>query len=234
MSRAAQRMRVSDAPSPDSASGEVAERSASRSQTLRAPTGVDRRKESHARIVAQAARMIRERGIDGSSVDDLMGAAGLTRGGFYAHFSGKTALMVEALDLVFETAKRRWVAGLGRGTPALRPARAEESPEEWRRRALAMYLSEAHRDDPGDGCGVPALAAEIGRGPAELRRATEPHVRDLIALIAGKLGDAEAKRDEAIALFSACVGALALARAVEDRALANEILEATARRLAEG
>lgn len=164
--------------------------------------------------------MIRERGIDGTSVDDAMGAAGLTRGGFYAHFDDKTAMLVEALDLIFDTAKQRWVSGGAR-------ARADMSSSEWKQKALKVYLSEAHLDDPGDGCGAPALAAEIGRGPTALKTTTEHHLAELFELIATRLGSAEAHRQEAIALLSSCVGAMALARAVEDRGLAREILEAT-------
>ncbi|MFO0555224.1 MAG: TetR/AcrR family transcriptional regulator [Polyangiaceae bacterium] len=174
---------------------------------------------SRARILVEAARIIRERGIAGASVDMVMGAAGLTRGGFYAHFPDKTALAAEALGLMFDRATRRWVGG----------APTTASPGAWAAAAISKYLTMRHVDSPGDGCWAPALAAELSRAEPELRAVAGARTDELVNAMAARLaGDSPvgpSHRSRALLLFAACVGAVSLARAVGDRALATEIVD---------
>ena len=108
--------------------------------------------ETHARIVKKASVRLRERGAHGIGVADLMKDAGLTHGGFYAHFNSRDALVIEA-----------FTHAMDRGTEHWRKL-AERTPPEKRLAAIVdSYLSTLHRDDPGHGCAVPTLGAEIAR-----------------------------------------------------------------------
>lgn len=160
--------------------------------------------------------MMRERGIAASSVDDVMAAAGLTRGGFYAHFKDKTTLAREVLEQTFERAFTHW---LGDDLPS--------DAKEWRRTAARRYLTEAHLADPGRGCAAPSLGAEIGRSEPELQAAVAKQLDRIITGIADRIdGDRATARPRAIAFFATCVGAMVLARSVGKRKLAREILQA--------
>lgn len=160
--------------------------------------------------------MMRERGIAASSVDDVMAAAGLTRGGFYAHFKDKTALAREVLEQTFARAFTRW---LGDDLPADSTA--------WRDEAAKRYLSEAHLADPGRGCAAPSLGPEIARGEPELQAVVGKQLERIIDGIEERIGgEAKTARPRAIAFFATCVGAMVLARSVGKRKLAREILQA--------
>lgn len=160
--------------------------------------------------------MMRERGIAASSVDDVMAAAGLTRGGFYAHFKDKTALAREVLEQTFERAFTRW---LGDDLP--------DDPDAWRKTAAKRYLSEAHLVDPGRGCAAPSLGAEVGRGEPELQAAVGKQLERMIGGITERIGgEPSTARPRAITFLATCVGAMVLARSVGKRKLAREILQA--------
>ncbi len=176
-----------------------------------------KKERTHGRIVEKAARLFRKRGIGATSVGDLMAAAGLTHGGFYAHFRDKTALVVEALDAAFDESERNLFDG----------ALAELEGDAWLARAAGRYLTMAHRDGRAAGCAIPALGAETSHAPRRVRDAFARRVERMVDRIADRIGgDPEAARREAWRRLAAWVGALLIARAVPDRALAEEILEA--------
>src|SRR5580704_9669948 len=100
--------------------------------------------EKHEKILTQAARLFRERGFDGAGVADIMKAAGLTHGAFYAHFPSKEALEVEAMGQAFAQSDRR-----------IYKLTADASDP--KSAFLDSYLSVAHRDRPGAGCAIAAL-----------------------------------------------------------------------------
>lgn len=180
-----------------------------------------RKAESHARIVDVAARTIREQGVDGAGVDRVMGEAGLTRGGFYAHFSDRHAMIAEALDHAFVETKRNLFD-------------LDEAGEAWLARATRRYVSRAHADTVGTGCPLPALAGEMTRAPAVVRDTFARHVADLVDRTARRLGEGKvtaASRRRAAAIVASWVGALALARSA-DRALGDEVLAAVREELA--
>ena len=169
--------------------------------------------EKHARILAEAARLFRERGFDGAGVAEIMKAAGLTHGGFYAHFDSKDALEAATVERAVAESSETLYA----------PASASPDP---RRHFLNAYLSPLHRDRPGKGCVTAALGSEIARHGAARATFTQG-LRQSLSIIAGWFGtgrdEGEAER-QAIRLFSAAVGALILARAVDDPALSDRIL----------
>ena len=167
--------------------------------------------KSHARIVASASRLFRERGLEGASVADVMNEAGMTHGGFYKHFDSKDALVERALDNAFA----EFIAGF-------EASQAEEAFAAYR----ALYLSREHLAQPERGCPVAALGAEIGRGSASLKTAFGNGVRRVVDAIAGsRKGSAAARRTAALREFSMLVGAMVIARA-SDPALADEVLAA--------
>ncbi|MFZ5782366.1 MAG: TetR/AcrR family transcriptional regulator [Pseudomonadota bacterium] len=163
------------------------------------------------RIVAAAARLFRERGFDGVGVDAIMRHAGLTHGGFYGHFASKDALAAEATARALDDSMR-WQDGLG-------------SLHE----LLLQYLSMRHREDRAKGCPVAALGGDVARQGPAARLVLTAGIRAQVSRIAGllKSGTPKARRRQAIATYAGMVGALVLARAVAEPALAEEILAAT-------
>jgi TetR/AcrR family transcriptional repressor of nem operon len=169
---------------------------------------------SHARVVKKASRLYRERGGEGASVDAIMAAAGLTRGTFYAHFADKDALLAEALLTAFEEARENL---LGRD--------ASLRGRKWLERAARVYLSDQHVDDPGGGCAVAALGAEVARADPKVRRAFTRGVERVLDGMTGRLGD----RERALGALATMIGGLVLARATEDAKLRDEALAASRR-----
>ncbi len=177
----------------------------------------DHKQETHARIVRKASVKLRERGAHGIGVAGLMKEAGLTHGGFYAHFASREALVIEALADAMERSVAAW------------RRRTEPMPPAARFRAIVeSYLSPAHRDDPGHGCALPALAAEIGRESARTRRAFAARIEDMVQMLAEQVPDASARaaRKQALAALATMVGAVVLARASGPGALSDDILAA--------
>lgn len=172
-----------------------------------------KKERTHERIVAKASRLFRRDGFDGTSVGDLMRAAGLTHGGFYAHFRDKTALVSEALEAAFDQSERHLFAGALEGLEG----------EAWVEAAAGRYLAMSHRDQRAEGCAIPALGAETGRAPPRVRSVFARRVERVVDAIAERLGGAS-HRPDAWRLLATWVGALLLARAVPDRRLAAEIL----------
>lgn len=172
---------------------------------------------SHERIVKAASRTIRRDGIDNVGVGGLMKQAGLTHGGFYRHFESREDLVAEAID-----------AALAHGSRRVRQASQLGGPE-----ALAAmidgYLSRLHRDKPETGCAVAALPTDIARCGPRARAAYSRQVRSYIDLLTELAPDRD--RDKGQLILAALVGALVLARAVDDRDLSDGILEMVNRAL---
>src|SRR5262245_37037999 len=173
--------------------------------------------ENRARIVDAAGRLFRERGLDGIGVANLMKAAGLTHGGFYGNFESKEDLAVEACE-----------QGLGRSTETWR-AMAAKDPEAPLKGLLDQYLTTRHRDRPGEGCIYAALASDVARQDSPGLRRTftaglQPLIDTLVRIMPGR--SRVARRQKALACLSAMVGAVILARAVDDAQLSDEILAA--------
>lgn len=171
---------------------------------------------NHDRIVDTAAQLFRERGFEGVGVADLMKEAGLTHGGFYGHFGSKEELMVEASARALTENLATWSRLAERADENPLPALAE------------AYLTSSHRDDPGAGCLLAALGPEVSRQSPAVRRAITDYVKsacDLLAkLVPGK--SKRARRQQVLATYATLVGTMVMARAVDDRALSQEILDA--------
>jgi TetR/AcrR family transcriptional regulator, transcriptional repressor for nem operon len=171
------------------------------------------------KVLDVAGTLFRERGFDGIGVADIMKRAGLTHGGFYGQFASKDDLAAQASARVL--ANPGWQERL---TGKTNPSFAD---------VARGYLSPRHRDDPGTGCLLAAVGSDAGRQPRAVRRAlTDGFLVRLDAwlkLVPGR--SAAARREKALVTMATLVGALILSRTVDDPALSDEILEATATEL---
>jgi TetR/AcrR family transcriptional repressor of nem operon len=168
------------------------------------------------RILDAAAQLFRERGFEGIGVADLMKEAGLTHGGFYGHFSSKDDLIAQASARELTRSLAHWSKVGDRASGDRLSAIA------------ALYLTSTHRDNPGAGCVLAALGPDVSRQGPAVRHAVTDYVRSVCDLLT-KLVPAKSKaarRQKAISAYATLVGAMVLARAVNDRALSQEILDA--------
>jgi TetR/AcrR family transcriptional repressor of nem operon len=179
--------------------------------------------ESRKRILEAAATLFREKGFDGVGLADIMKAAGLTHGGFYGHFGSKEDLEAQALSLALARSAAAW-SQLVDGAPA-RPLSA----------LAGQYLSPYYRDNRGEGCPIAALGCDAAREGERVRSALTAGLEPVLALLSTVVpGRSKAqRRRKAIATLAEMVGAMILARAVNDPALSDEILAATSLEVSE-
>lgn len=172
--------------------------------------------EHRQEIVAAAARMLRERGIEGTSVADIMQSAGLTHGGFYRHFESKEALVSEASEAAYGNVLKDLAMKSERDGAA-------EAVEEY----VAQYLSRRHITKPGFGCPMAALGVEVARQGATVQETFAAGSQGILdKLSAGLTGSASERRAKAMRLLAMLVGAVVIARAVGDDRLGEEVLSA--------
>jgi TetR/AcrR family transcriptional regulator, transcriptional repressor for nem operon len=172
--------------------------------------------ETHAKILKIAGRALRAKGPEGVAVAEVMKEAGLTHGGFYAHFKSKDALLAEALEGVFEVSRRKFLAAV-EGLP----------PKAALAAYVDFYVSPRHRDGRESGCPLTALNSDMPRQSKELRDVFGAGMTSMVLGVktlienAGVPGDAETL---AASVISAMAGAVAIARTVADKTLSDEIL----------
>jgi TetR/AcrR family transcriptional repressor of nem operon len=168
----------------------------------------DQMATNRVRILAEASRLFRERGFDAVTVSEVMKAAGQTHGGFYSHFASKDDLVAQTIAFALD--------GEGAALPDLRG---------W----IDVYLSPLHRDHAGEGCPTAGLAGLMRQQTADARAAMARGLNAQVDRLAHSLptGDPASRRRDAIGRWSAMVGALIMARAIEDPALADELLTST-------
>jgi TetR/AcrR family transcriptional regulator, transcriptional repressor for nem operon len=173
--------------------------------------------ETHTRIVRKAATRLREKGAHGVGVADLMKEAGLTHGGFYAHFDSREALVIEAFSYAMDRSTERW-----------RKTLSELPPEKRLAAVIDYYLSPQHRDDPGHGCAVPALGAEIAREGPKTRKAFAAKLEQMVDMFADQIVDAPRKtaRKRAEAMLATLIGTVVMARITGNGEFSDDILGA--------
>jgi TetR/AcrR family transcriptional repressor of nem operon len=177
----------------------------------------EHKQETHARIVKKASVRLREKGAHGIGVADLMKEAGLTHGGFYAHFDSREALVIEAFAYAMDRSTERWRKIAEQTPPDKRLATIVES-----------YLTAVHRDDPGHGCAVPTLGAEIARESPKTRKAFAAKLEAMIDMMADQVLDVPRKvaRKQAISALTTMMGTLVLSRIAGNGEFSDEILSA--------
>ena len=175
--------------------------------------------ENHTAVIEAAARLFKARGIQGVSVPELMAEAGLTHGAFYGHFDSKEDLAVVACEHAFAE-KKALYADVAERHQGDKPAAFAEF--------VGRYTAKSHRDQPGLGCPVAALADDAARGEFKgpLRKAfaagAEGMVDGVSAMLSGR-GKAS-RREEALANVALLVGSLVLARATKGQPISDEFL----------
>lgn len=170
--------------------------------------------DSRERILAAASQQIREQGLDGIGVAEVMRSAGLTHGAFYAHFPSRAALLAEALERALRD-------GIDASDNATR--RSSRPPLE---RLVRSYLSAAHRDAVGEGCAISALAGEAARAEDDVRNIMRDQVERLVDETAPMIGEGEVARQSAVAAWCTMVGAVTLSRLFKGQDEADGILVA--------
>lgn len=169
--------------------------------------------QNREKVVEAASRLFRSRGVDGVGIGEVMGACGLTHGGFYNQFRSKNALAAEAC-----------AASLAKSADGWRAIAGKAGPEDAARAIADHYLSERNRDEPETGCALIALGADAARQGGELAQAFREGFEGLLDALHSS---APLSRADAIAHMALLVGTMVLARGVHDRKLSDEILAAT-------
>jgi TetR/AcrR family transcriptional repressor of nem operon len=172
--------------------------------------------QNRERVIDAAATLFRERGIDGIGIADVMERAGLTHGGFYRQFKSKDDLVVQAVKRAYEAMSADF------------RERLKDAPESPLETLVRHYVSAYHRDDPGQGCCLAALATDAARRDDPALRAffgtvVTSYVELLTTLVPGK--DRTVKRSSAIATLAEMVGSVVLSRVVPDLSLSSEIID---------
>lgn len=184
------------------------------------PRSTAHKDRTRARIIETAARAFRERGVEPVGIAEVMHEAGLTHGGFYAHFPNKETLVAEAAVLGLAESRREFVSEA-----------AEANPQAPLVEIIRRYVSRYHRDHPAEGCALPTLTAEVAREPDAVRHAfttaLEEFITQLMEYMPGTTP--EEQHDAALVLAAGMAGAVALSRAVDDSSLSDRLLLAARR-----
>jgi TetR/AcrR family transcriptional repressor of nem operon len=177
----------------------------------------EHKQETHDRIVRKASVRLREKGAHGIGVADLMKEAGLTHGGFYAHFDSREALVIEAFSYAMDRAMAHW----GKAAEQIAPDKRLES-------TVGSYLTPVHRDDPGRGCALPTLGAEIARESPKTRKAFAAKLDQMIDMLAEQIHGVPPKtaRKQAVATLATMMGTIVLARIAGNGEFSDEVLGA--------
>ena len=175
----------------------------------------DQKQQTSQRILDAASALFRKHGYEATGIDAIMDSADLTAGAFYSHFRSKDDLLARSLEAAFCQSENAW----SRRLENLRG-------RDWVRKFASAYLSKAHRDNPEQGCPMPALASEIARIGGPSRAIFEQRLRDLIYMVGREINPDSPNKNAAIPAIALCVGGLMLARAVDDSRLSDRILTA--------
>jgi TetR/AcrR family transcriptional regulator, transcriptional repressor for nem operon len=175
-------------------------------------------------VINVASRLFRSRGFDGIGLKDLMKGAGLTQGAFYKQFASKEDLAAQASRRALESASRRWSAA------------AAANPKNPLAAVIAFYLSAEHREEKMDGCPIVALGSDAARQGSDVKESFEAGIREYLELLGSWVGDADGEEPsgKAMAVLSTMVGAVVLSRAVNDKRLSKQFLQAAAESVLKG
>jgi TetR/AcrR family transcriptional repressor of nem operon len=178
------------------------------------------KEKSHQRIVKTAAARFRERGVDGIGVAELMKEADLTHGGFYGHFDSREQLVAEAVECALRDG----------GAAVAAIASTKRPPAAVLGLLVDAYLSLAHRDGLATSCAVTSMANDVARSSARARSAYTKQVGIYLELLAKLIATDKRKsrRAKAITALATLVGAVSMARAVNDEKLSRELLKSAA------
>lgn len=174
--------------------------------------------ENRQTVIDVASRLFREHGFDGIGLKDLMAGAGLTQGAFYKQFESKDDLAAQASKRALESASGRWSAAAG------------SNPQDPLSAVIEFYLSMGHRAEKADGCPVVALGSDAARQGPDVKAAFEGGIKHYLEMMGSWVGEEEGEEpgSKAMAILSTMVGAVVLARAVNDEQMSKRFLQAAA------
>ena len=173
--------------------------------------------ENRQTVIDVASRLFREHGFDGIGLKDLMAGAGLTQGAFYKQVESKDDLAAKASRRALESASGRWSAA------------AQANPQNPLAAVIAFYLSMGHRAERMEGCPVVALGSDAARQGPDVKASFEAGIREYLEMLGGWIGEEEGEPGgKAMAILSTMVGAVVLARAVNDEQMSKRFLQAAA------
>jgi TetR/AcrR family transcriptional repressor of nem operon len=178
----------------------------------------EQKQATHERILEAASTLFRRQGFSATSVENVMRAAGLTVGGFYAHFGSKQELLTETLTRVMGRRRVEWLQGL-----------EDLKGPEWMSHLVRRYLSRSHRDAEVPACILPASVSDVVRGEPAVKETLAREVEKMAEAIAAHLPSDEraSARERALAAYALCIGTMALARATKGTPLSDELLSAS-------
>jgi TetR/AcrR family transcriptional repressor of nem operon len=173
----------------------------------------DQKAKAREAILRAGAQALRVNGFNGIGVDGLAAAAGVTSGAFYSNFPNKEALLEGVIDAFL-------------GKPFVDSTGSVAERRDVFRRWLKEYLSAHHRENPGVGCVMPTLSADVARASPAVREAYRLRMTELVHKISAVLGGSEADREQrAWSIVAMMVGAISIARAMPDGEEANHAIE---------
>lgn len=185
----------------------------------------DHKASTHRRIVRNASRQLRAKGLNGPAVTTLMKVSGLTHGGFYRHFGSRDDLVVEAIEQSLQELRDTLIAAANEAEPG----------EEWKA-MIKTYLALERCDRPEEGCPIAALAPDMSRTRPRLKQRISTAIlklrQELLPFMPGRSD--EEKSANFLAIFSSMVGAIAIARTMPDRTMRQNILNSVRDRLLSG
>ena len=185
----------------------------------------DHKASTHRRIVRNASRQLRAKGLNGPAVTTLMKVSGLTHGGFYRHFGSRDDLVVEAIEQSLQELRETLIAAANEAEPG----------EEWKA-MIKTYLTLERCDRPEEGCPIAALAPDMSRTRPRLKQRISSAIlklrQELLPFMPGRSD--EEKSADFLAIFSSMVGAIAIARTMPDRIMRQNILNSVRDRLLAG
>lgn len=181
------------------------------------PYTPEHKAKTRKQIVASARKLFNRRGFTEVSIDEIMADAGLTRGGFYNHFSSKEDLYAEAVGEILNCDPDQWkVAGIDVGA----------KPDKMALQIITSYLSDRHLEDIDAACPLIALPSDVARSGKGVKRAYTQVLEGMINLFQASQGHRSDGRQRAVAMATLCVGGMVVARALDDDALSAEIRNA--------
>lgn len=183
------------------------------------------RQQTRDRIVETASRLFREQGVHATGLAQIMKESGLTVGGFYKHFESKTELVQKALEDALQSSHEILARDPGENIGA-----------RWLAQLSSFYLNPAHAENPGRGCPLPSLLAEIARAPVEVRQSCEDQLLSLISGFEKRIpgSGSDGGREQSWSVLASLIGAMVLARSVATPQLRDEILESCQRGISRG
>lgn len=178
----------------------------------------EQKAETHNRIMRSAGKIVRRAGLSGASVPRVMRGAGLTVGGFYAHFRSKRAMDAQVMTRAMTEVREQWFSGL-----------EASQGLDFVARAVKRYLSPSHRDNVEGGCVMPASISELTRADRATRLSAGAQLEELVSAFAAHAPEALGvdARERALATLALLIGALTMARMLRGHPLSDELLQAS-------